>query len=68
MSWLRTAAREIFGLFVDDSRFALAILACLALAWLVLPRWPTLGASSGGLLFVALAVALVGSAVLRARR
>ncbi len=40
MQWLKTVAREIYGLFVDDASFALAILLWLAVAWLVLPKTP----------------------------
>jgi hypothetical protein len=38
MQWLRTIVREVYGLFVDDGRFALAIVAWLAAARLVLPK------------------------------
>ena len=38
MQWLRTIVHEVFGLFVDDGSFALAILAWLAAVWLLLPR------------------------------
>lgn len=37
MRWLKAILGEIYGLFVDDGRFALAILAWLALAWWLLP-------------------------------
>ena len=39
MLWLRSILTEIWGLFVDDGRFALAILVWLAACWLVLPRF-----------------------------
>ncbi len=68
MPWIRTAAREVFALFVDDGSFAVAILACLGLAWLVLPRLPALGPWSGALLFAGLAGVLVASALRRAGR
>jgi len=35
---IRTIAAELYGLFVDDGRFALVILVWLAVCWLVLPR------------------------------
>ena len=38
MQWLKTVLREFFGLFVEDGKFAAAILLWLVLAWLVLPR------------------------------
>ena len=34
MKWLKNILREIFGLFVDDGTFALAILI-----WLAVVRW-----------------------------
>ena len=68
MSWLRTAVREVFGLFVDDGSYALAILFWVGLAWLMLPRFPTLVPWSGALLFIGLAATLAVSAVIRARR
>ena len=68
MSWLRTILAEAVGLFVDDTSFALVILAWLAFAWLVLPRlalpvpWPPV------LLFAGLVLILLESAVRRAGR
>ncbi|WP_187290845.1 hypothetical protein [Hyphomicrobium denitrificans] len=38
MRWLKTIVAEIFGLFVDDGAFALAIIVWLGAVWLVLPR------------------------------
>lgn len=38
MSWLKSAARELFGLFVDDVPFTSAILAWLGIGSLLLPR------------------------------
>jgi hypothetical protein len=40
MQWLKTIASEIYGLFVDDRGFALAILVWLVAAWVVTPRIP----------------------------
>lgn len=37
MSWLRTMLDELWSLFVDDGRYAFAIVAWLLLAWLALP-------------------------------
>ncbi|MEO6816435.1 MAG: hypothetical protein ABI177_07020 [Edaphobacter sp.] len=34
MTWIKTVLREIYGLFVDDGAFALAILI-----WLSFMRW-----------------------------
>ena len=38
MNWLRSAWVELFGLFVDNGRFAIAILVWVALAWLTFPH------------------------------
>jgi hypothetical protein len=38
MHRLKTIALEIYGLFVDDGSFALAILFWLGVAWLLLPK------------------------------
>lgn len=38
MSWPKTIATELWGLFVEDGRYALTIVVWLALAWLGLPR------------------------------
>ena len=68
MSILKAALREVFGLFVDDGSYAVAILAWLALCWLVLPHLPSLGPWAGLILFAGLAGVLVESALRRARR
>ena len=50
--------RELLGLFVDDARFALTVLAWLTAFALLLPQLP-LPAWRGALLFAGLAVILV---------
>ncbi len=68
MQKLKTIWREIIGLFVDDALFAVAILAWLALVWLIFrhagmaPVWRAIA------LFAGLAVILVESATRAARR
>jgi hypothetical protein len=62
MKWLKNIFREVFGLFVDDGSFALAILI-----WLAIVRWatPHLNISSGitgVILFAGLALILAESA------
>ena len=37
MRWLKTGLREIYGLFVDDGVFAVAIVVWLLAAWLASP-------------------------------
>ena len=68
MKWLKNILHEIFGLFVDDGSFALAILI-----WLAVVRWATshVGFSplaSGILLFIGLALILVESTIRYSRR
>ena len=66
MQWLRTMAREVWGLFVDDGSFAGAILAWLVVAALVLPR--TASRWAGPVWFAGLAVILVESVARFSRR
>lgn len=67
MTWLKTAAREIVGLFVDDGPFTAAILVWLTLVWLlatqILPgfHW------TGVVLFAGLAAIMMESVLRRAR-
>lgn len=68
MRWIGTVLREIFGLFVDDGSFAVAILVWLAVVWLVLPRLAVPAVWVGPVLFAGLALILVESATRRARR
>ena len=68
MTWIKTIFRELFGLFVDDGAFALAILI-----WLAVVRWgtPRLGlpvGAAGTILFAGLALILSESALRYARR
>jgi hypothetical protein len=68
MKWIKTILREIYGLFVDDGTFALAILI-----WLGLMRWTATHlrlppATSAIILFAGLALILAESAVRYARR
>lgn len=68
MSILKAALREVFGLFVDDGPFALAILAWCAVAWLALPRLGLAPGWDGAAFFLGLAAILLESARRRARR
>jgi hypothetical protein len=68
MKWLKNILHEIFGLFVDDGSFALAILL-----WLAFVRWatPSLHIPSGMtgvILFAGLALILAESATRYSRR
>ena len=68
MRWLKSIAREVFGLFVDDGSFAVAILVwvvlagCGAAAVAPAARW------TGPALFAGLALILIESVLRFARR
>ncbi len=62
MPWLRAIVREIFGLFVDDGSFALAVLAWLAVVWLLLYRPFVSTRWAGFVLFAGLGLILIESA------
>jgi hypothetical protein len=62
VKWLKNILREIFGLFVDDGSFALAILI-----WIAVVRWATPhlnipSRATGLILFAGLALILTESA------
>ena len=68
MQWAKSVVAKVFGLFVDDGNFAVAVLIWVVLSALVLPH---LGAPSwvkGPILFAGLATIFLESATRRARR
>ncbi len=67
MQWLRSVAREVYRLFVDDSSFALALLVWVACCVIGLPLFHA-GRWGGPALFAGLAVVLVERALRAARR
>lgn len=68
MSWLKTILREIYGLFVDDGSFAIAILIWLGLVWFALPRLSWGNAWNAIILAVGLLAILIESVLRRARK
>ncbi|MEO8809288.1 MAG: hypothetical protein ABI386_03480 [Rhodanobacter sp.] len=68
MGWLKTILAESWGLFVEDGRYALSIVAWLALSWLLLPPLHLGGRWSALILFVGLLAILLESVWHRARR
>jgi hypothetical protein len=68
MRWLKAAIGEIYGLFVDDGHFALAILVWLLLIWLAVSLLPSLAAWGGLVFFLGLAAILLVNASQAARR
>ena len=61
MGWLKSIVREVYGLFVDDGSFALAIVAWFALIVLVLPRFARVAGWGGPVFFAGLALILIES-------
>jgi hypothetical protein len=67
MNGLRTALTELWGLFVEDGRYALAIVVWLLLAWRVLPLLQLGGGWNAAILAAGLLAILVESVLRRAR-
>jgi hypothetical protein len=68
MHWLKAAIGEIYGLFVDDGYFALAIIVWLLLLWLVVGLLPGLATWGGIVFFLGLVAILLVSAKRSAHR
>ncbi len=68
MTWLKKILAELFGLFVDDGSFAIAILVWLGVLWLALPHFPIDNTWRAMILFAGLAIILVESVSRRARQ
>jgi hypothetical protein len=59
MNALTSAVMEVWGLFVEDASFTVAIVVCLAFAWLVMPALNVSPQWRGAILFILLGVALI---------
>ena len=68
MRWLKAAIGEIYGLFVDDGYFALAIVIWFLLTWLAVGLLPALAVWGGVAFFLGLAVILLVNARRSAHR
>lgn len=68
MRWLRSILAELWGLFVDDGRYALTIVTWLLLSWLLLPLLHVGGGWNGIILFAGLLLILLESALRSAGR
>ena len=68
MNWLKNIFHEVFGLFVDDGSFALAILLWLAVVRWAMPYLNVPSSLTGIILFAGLAVILADSATRYSRR
>lgn len=58
MRWMVAVAQGVFSLFVDDGRFALAIMLCVLAVALGLPLVPLPAVWHGPVLFAGLALVL----------
>lgn len=67
MTWMRKIVREVFGLFVDDGSFALAVLVWIGIVWAA-SHYGLRTVSGGVLLFLGLVLVLVESVTRFARR
>ncbi len=67
MTWIKTILREIFGLFVDDGAFALAILIWLSFMHWTASHLQISPATSAVILFAGLALILIESTLRYAR-
>ncbi len=68
MRWAKKIFQEIFGLFVDDGSFAVAILIWICVGKLILSRIVLNSAWSGLILFAGLALILLSSTLLYTKR
>jgi hypothetical protein len=68
MGWLKSVAREVLGLFVDDGSFAVAILVWAMIVVFVLARVTGHASWLGPALFSGLACILIESVVRFSRR
>ena len=68
MNAARAVLRRVFGLFVDDSRFAGSIILWLALSWPLLAALRSTPDLAGFVLFAGFALILMAAAIGRARR
>jgi hypothetical protein len=67
MTWLKSIAAELFGLFVDDGAFAVATLLWMVLLWWLLPHL-ALDAQWKALLLAGGLIAILVESVLRRAR
>jgi hypothetical protein len=68
MSWVKSVAREVWGLFVEDGSFAAAILVWVVIVGVGLVRVAAAASWTGPALFAGLAVVLIESVVRFARK
>lgn len=68
MRWIKTIVQELFGLFIDDGSFALAIVVWIGVLWFLAWRVLYSAAWSGAVLFAGLGLILLASTIRRSRQ
>ena len=68
MKWLKLIVAQLFALFIDDGRYAVAIVAWVTVQWLLLPHLALPDAWRAPLLAAGLLAILLDGVVRRARR
>jgi hypothetical protein len=68
MRWMKTIVQELFGLFIDDGSFALAIVVWIGVLWVLAGRVLYSATWSGAVLFAGLGLILFASTIRRSRQ
>jgi hypothetical protein len=68
MRWMKTIVQELFGLFIDDGSFALAIVVWIGVLWFLAGRVLYSAAWCGAVLFAGLGLILLASTIRRSRQ
>jgi hypothetical protein len=68
MRWMKTIVQGLFGLFIDDGSFALAIVVWIGVLWFLAGRMLYSATWSGGVLFAGLGLILLASTIRRSRQ
>ena len=68
MRWMKTIVQELFGLFIDDGSFALAIVVWIGVLWFLAGRVLYSATWSGAVLFAGLGLILFASTIRRSRQ
>ena len=68
MNAIKTALREVYGLFVEDGSYALALVVWIVAVALLLPRLPIAAAWRAPILFAGMILILLENVVRSARK
>jgi hypothetical protein len=66
--WMKTIVQELFGLFIDDGSFALAIVVWIGVLWFLAARVLHSATWNGAVLFAGLGLILLASTIRRSRQ